>query len=30
MDIVYLGVIAVFYAVVYGFAVACDKLGGPK
>eukprot|EP01133_Synstelium_polycarpum_P018779 gene18779-22457_t len=27
MDIVYLGLIAVFFVVVAGFAVACDKLG---
>lgn len=30
MDFVYLGLIAVFFAVVAGFAAACDKLGGAK
>lgn len=30
MDIVYLGLIAVFFAAVCGFAVACGKLGGPQ
>ena len=30
MDIVYLGLIAVFFVVVVGFAVACDKLGSVK
>ncbi|MET3133387.1 hypothetical protein AAKU55_003677 [Oxalobacteraceae bacterium GrIS 1.11] len=28
MDIVYLGLIAVFFALTCGFAHACDKLGG--
>ena len=30
MDFVYLGLIAVFFVVVAGFAVACDKLGSAK
>lgn len=30
MDLVYLGLIAVFFVVVAGFAVACDKLGSAK
>lgn len=30
MDLVYLGLIAVFFVVAAGFAVACDKLGSVK
>lgn len=30
MDLVYLGLMAVFYVVVAGFAGACDKLGGAQ
>ena len=30
MDLVYLGLMVVFYAVVAGFAGACDKLGGAQ
>ncbi|MBB5367978.1 hypothetical protein HDE74_000230 [Janthinobacterium sp. K2Li3] len=30
MDIVYIGLIAVFCVVVAGFAIACDKLGSVK
>ena len=30
MDIVYRGLIAVFFVVAAGFAVACDKLGSVK
>lgn len=30
MDLVYLGLMAVFHVVVAGFAAACDKLGGPQ
>jgi len=30
MDLVYLGLMAVFYVVVAGFAAACDKLGGAQ
>lgn len=28
MDIVYLGLIAVLFALTAGFAVGCEKLGG--
>ncbi len=30
MDIVFIGLIAAFFAAVCGFAVACDTLGGPQ
>ena len=30
MDLVYLGLMAVFYVVAAGFASACDKLGGAQ
>lgn len=30
MDLVYLGLIAVFFILAAGFAVACDKLGSVK
>ena len=30
MDLVYLGLMAVFYVVVAGFAAAWDKLGGAQ
>jgi hypothetical protein len=30
MDIVFLGLIAVFSAAVCGFAFACNALGGPQ
>ncbi|OBV37440.1 hypothetical protein ASR47_1003100 [Janthinobacterium psychrotolerans] len=30
MDLVYLGLMAVFYVVVAGFAGACDRLGQPQ
>ena len=30
MDIVYIGVIALFFAAICGFAAACDKLGARK
>jgi hypothetical protein len=30
MDLVYLGLIAVFFVLAAGFVVACDKLGSVK
>lgn len=30
MDLVYLAITGVFLALIVGFAVGCDRLGGPK
>ncbi|TCL33130.1 hypothetical protein EV691_10598 [Azotobacter chroococcum] len=30
MDLVYLGAIGLFFALMVGFAVGCDRLGGRR